>query len=131
MDWGQLGLLGRLHAKLSLNWSMQHLFGVLIVKLRFNKWRKYRGQQFAGPAGWYKTSSGGKILNECSLLFHHKIHCGTMSVDKDKYLTSSQESKIYQVITYLNDSVRRGFVCLFQNLTLTSDNDQISDRQSK
>ena len=27
-----------------------------------------------------------------SLLFFHKIHCGTMSIDKDKYLTPSQRT---------------------------------------
>ena len=43
----------RLHTKLwyALNWSMQHPFGAHIVKLRFNKWRKYRGRQPTGPAG--------------------------------------------------------------------------------
>ena len=30
---------------------MQHPFGTLIVKLRSNKWRRYRGQQPAGPVG--------------------------------------------------------------------------------
>ena len=35
----------------TLNWIMQHLFRVHIVKLRFNKWREYRGRQPAGPAG--------------------------------------------------------------------------------
>ena len=48
---------------------------------------------------WRNTSSVGEILDELqwptlearrdqsSLLFFHKIHCGTMSIDKDKYLT--------------------------------------------
>ena len=79
---------------------MQSPFGALIVKLRFNKWRRYRGRQPAGPAG----SSVGEMLDELqwptlealrdqsSLLFFHKIHCGTMSIDKDKYLTPSQRS---------------------------------------
>ena len=42
-----LGVLRRLHTKLwyALNWSMQPPFGALIVKLRFNKWRWYRGRQ--------------------------------------------------------------------------------------
>ena len=35
----------------ALNWSMQHPFGAHIVKLRFNKWRRYRGRQPAGPSG--------------------------------------------------------------------------------
>ena len=48
-----LGVLRRLQAKLwyALNWSMQHPFGGLIVKLRFSKWRRYRGRQPTGPAG--------------------------------------------------------------------------------
>ena len=31
----------------ALNWSMQYPFGARIVKLRFNKWRRYRGRQYA------------------------------------------------------------------------------------
>ena len=30
---------------------MQHLFGANIVKLRFCKWRRYRGRQPGVPAG--------------------------------------------------------------------------------
>ena len=85
---------------------MQPPFGALIVKLRFNKWRRYRGRQPAGPAGGGATSSSvGEMLDELqwptletrrdqsSLLFFHKIHCGTMSIDKDKYLTPSQSTR--------------------------------------
>ena len=48
---------------------------------------------------WRNTSSVGEMLEELqwpilearrdqsSLLFFHKIHCGTLSIDKDKYLT--------------------------------------------
>ena len=52
------------HTKLwyALNWSMQHLFGAHIVKLRFNKWRSYRGRQPAGPAG----SSVGEMPMSCN-----------------------------------------------------------------
>ena len=51
---------------------------------------------------WRNTSSVGEMLDELqwptleawrdqsSLLFFHKIHCGTMSIDKDKYLTHSK-----------------------------------------
>ena len=39
---------------------MQHLFGALIIKLRFNRWRRYRGQQPIGPA----ASSVGEMLDE-------------------------------------------------------------------
>ena len=103
-----LGVLRRLHTKLwyALNWSMQPPFGALTVKLRFNKWRRYRGRQPTGPAGgWRNTSSVGEMLDELqwptlearrdqsSLLFFHKIHCGAMSIDKDKYLTPSQSTR--------------------------------------
>ena len=89
MDWGQhisdisskatktLGFLRRnlafalrstkeLHTKLwyFLNWSMQPPFGAHIVKLRFNKWRRYRGRQPAGPAGGGATLV---VLEKCSM----------------------------------------------------------------
>ena len=31
--------------------SMQHLFGIPIMKLRLDRWRRYRGQLPGGPAG--------------------------------------------------------------------------------
>ena len=43
---------------------MQHPFGALIVKLRFNKWRRYRGWQPAGPAGGGATLV---MLAKCSM----------------------------------------------------------------
>ena len=46
------------------NWSMQTPFGALIVKLRFNKWRRYRGQQPAGPAGGGATLA---VMEKCSM----------------------------------------------------------------
>ena len=103
-----LGVLRRLHTKLwyALNWSMQHPFGALIVKLRFNKWRRYRGRQPAGPAGGGATL---EVLAKCSMscngqlwrpvgisplsLSFIKIHCGILSIDKDKYLTLSQSTR--------------------------------------
>ena len=54
---------------------------------------------------WRNTSSVGEMLDELqwptleaqrdqsSLLFFHKIHCGTMSIDKDKYLNPSQSTR--------------------------------------
>ena len=54
---------------------------------------------------WRNTSCVGEMLDELtwptlearrdqsSLLFFHKIHCGTMSIDKDKYLTPSQSTR--------------------------------------
>ena len=85
----------------ALNWSMQHLFGTHIVKLRYNRCRMYRGRQPARPAGGDATLV---VLARCSmtldvrrdqssLLFFHKIHCWTMSIDKDKYLTPSQSTR--------------------------------------
>ena len=61
-----LGVLRRLHTKLwyALNWSMQPPFGALTVKLRFNKWRRYRGRQPAGPAGGGATLV---VLEKCSM----------------------------------------------------------------
>ena len=46
-------ITGKLLTKLwyALHWSIQHLFGAQYVKLRFNRWRRYRGRQPAGPAG--------------------------------------------------------------------------------
>ena len=101
-------LLRRLHTKLwyALNWCMQYPFGAHVVKLRFNKWRRYRGRQPAGPAGDDATlvvlvrcsmSCNGQVLearwDQSSLLFFHKIHCGIMSIDKDKFLTPSQSTR--------------------------------------
>ena len=54
---------------------------------------------------WPNTISVGEMLDELqwptlaawgdqsSLLFLHKIHCGTVSIDKDKYLTPSQRTR--------------------------------------
>ena len=87
MDWGQhisdisskatktLGFLRRNLAfapwstkevayKTLVNWSMKPPFGALIVKLRFNKWRRYRGRQPAGPAGGGTTLA---VLEKCSM----------------------------------------------------------------
>ena len=83
--------------------TMQHPFGAHIVKLRFNKWRRYRGRQPVGPAGGGATlvvmarcsmSCNGQLskprrINPLSFS-STKIHCGIKSIDKDKYLTPSQ-----------------------------------------
>ena len=47
------GVQSRLHTKLwyALNWSMQYLFGTHFQKLRFNKWRRYRGRQLDWSVG--------------------------------------------------------------------------------
>ena len=82
---------------------MQPPFGALIVKLRFNKWSRYRGRQPAGPAEGGATLV---VLEKCSMSCNGQLWrpggvsplcfsstrfvCGTMSIDKDKYLTPSQ-----------------------------------------
>ena len=52
-----LGTLRKLHTKhwFVLSLSMQHLFGIPIMKLRLDRWRRYRGQLPGGPAGDGKT----------------------------------------------------------------------------
>ena len=48
-----LGTLSKWHTKhwLTLSSSMQHLFGIPIMKLRLGRWRRCRGQLPGGPAG--------------------------------------------------------------------------------
>ena len=48
-----LGTLRKLHSKhwFTLSSSIQHLFGIPIMKLRLNRWRRCRGQLSGGPAG--------------------------------------------------------------------------------
>ena len=79
---------------------MHHHFGTLIRNFRLIRFRKFRGQQPAGPAGNLRnTSSVGQMFDELewpslearrdqsSLLLFHKIHCGAVSIEKDKYRT--------------------------------------------
>ena len=98
-----LGTLRKLHTKhwFALSSSMQHLFGIPIMNLRLDRWRRCRGQLPGGPAGDGGTPvlSVGDMLDELewpfletrreqsSLTFFYKIHSGTVSLDKDKYLT--------------------------------------------
>ena len=48
-----LDTLRKLHTKhwFALSSSMQHLFGIPIMKLRLDRWRRCRGQLPGGPAG--------------------------------------------------------------------------------
>ena len=48
-----LGTLRKLHTKhwFALSSSMQHLFGIPIINLRLDRWRRCRGQLPGGPAG--------------------------------------------------------------------------------
>ena len=79
---------------------------------------------------WRNTSSVGELLielqwpslearrDQSSLLFFHKIQCGIMSIDKDKYLTLSQRtrstrasynSQYCRLETY-NDALKYSFI---------------------
>ena len=87
-----------MHTKLwyALNWNIQHLLGAHIVKLRYNKWRKYRGPQLAGPLGvvvlvrCWPTQEAWR--DQSSLFFFHKIYCGTMPIVQDKHFNLSQST---------------------------------------
>ena len=97
-----LDILRKLHTKhwFVLNWSMQLLFGISIMILRLLRWRRRRGLQPGGPCRRLRnTSSVSDVLDELewpslesrrersSLTFFFKVHSGTVSLDKDKYLT--------------------------------------------
>ena len=83
---------------------MQHPFGALTRNFRLIRLRKFRGQQPAGPAGDGETpvasakclmSLNGHLLRPVgtSPLFFHKIHCGAVSIEKDKYMTPAHSLK--------------------------------------
>ena len=63
----QLGTLRKLHTNqwFALSSSMQHLVGIPIMKLRLDRWRRYRGQLPGGPAGDGETpvASGTCLTN--------------------------------------------------------------------
>ena len=100
-----LGKLRKLHTKhwFVLSLSMHHLFGIPIMKLRLDRWRKYRGQLPGGPEGDGETPVASATCldmlddlewpsletrrEQSSLTFFYKIHSGTVDLDKDKYLT--------------------------------------------
>ena len=83
---------------------MQHPFGALIRNFRLIRLRKFRGQQPAGPAGDGETRvvsakclmrlNGHHSLearrDQSSLLLFHKIHCGAVSIEKDKYTPTTR-----------------------------------------
>ena len=109
---------------------MQLLFGIPIMKLRQKKWRKCRRQQPGGSAGdgiipcsvdgmldvldW--TSLEDRRLKS-SITFFYKIHSGTVSLDKDKYLTpaprlrntrASHDSQYPRYMSY-SDALKNSF----------------------
>ena len=123
------GILRKLHTKhwFGLNLSMQLLFGIPIMKLRLRWWRRCRGLLPGGPAG--DGGSVGEMLDELewpslesrrersSLTFFYKIHPGTVSLDKDKYLTpapnlrhtrASHESQYTRPFAY-SDALKNSF----------------------
>ena len=61
-----LGTLRKLYTKhwFALSSSMQHLFGIPIMKLRLDRWRRYRGQLPGGPAGDGETSSNNSSFGD-------------------------------------------------------------------
>ena len=80
---------------------MQHPFGALTRNFRLIRLRKFRGQQPAGPAVDGETwlvmakclmSLNGHLLRSSLLLFH-KIHCGAVSIEKDKCMTLAHSLK--------------------------------------
>ena len=117
-----LGILRKLHTKhwFGLNLSMELLFGIPIMKLRLRRWTCRR---------WRNTSSVDEMLDELkwpslesrrersSLTFFYKIHSGTVSLDKDKYLTpapnlrrtrASYESQYTRPFAY-SDALKNSF----------------------
>ena len=82
---------------------MQHLFGIPIMKLTSHKIGQVEKVQRTAARWtcrrWRNTSSVGDMLDELewpsletrkeqsSLTFFYKIHSGTVTLDKDKYLT--------------------------------------------
>ena len=95
------------------------------MKLRLLRWRRCRGQLPGGPAsdGETQTCSVSDMLDELEwpsldarreqsfLTFLYKIHSGTVSLDKDKYLTpapnvrrtrASHESQYTRYLAYID-----------------------------
>ena len=80
---------------------MQHPIGALTRNCRLIRLRKFRGQQPAGPAGDDETRVVDELewpsfearRDQSSLLLFHKIHCGAVSIEKDKYMTPAHSLK--------------------------------------
>ena len=126
-----LGILRKLHTKhwFGLNLSMQLLFGIPIMKLMIEKVEKVQRTAARWTCRrWGNTSSVGEMLDELewpslesrrersSLTFFYKIHPGTVSLDKDKYLTpapnlltrASHESQYTRPFAY-SDALKNSF----------------------
>ena len=94
-----LTVLGTLRQFLTKHWfalssSMQHIFGIPIMKPRLNRWRRSRGQLPGGPAEDGETPVAiclsGNSGDQQETVFLNLLlqdHSCTVSLDKDKYLT--------------------------------------------
>ena len=126
-----LGILRKLHTKhwFGLNLSMQLLFGIPIMKQIEKVEKVQRTAARWTCRRWRNTSSVGEMLDELewpslesrrersSLTFFYKIHSGTVSLDKDKYLTpapnlrhtrASHESQYTRPFAY-SDALKNSF----------------------
>ena len=124
-----LGTLRKLNTKhwFVLSSSMQHLFGIPIMKLRLDRWEGTEDRWTCRR--WRNTSSVGDMLDDLewplletrreqsSLTFFYKIHSGTVDLDKDKYLTrppnlrrtrASHESHCTRYFAY-SDALKNSF----------------------
>ena len=85
---------------------MQHPFGALIRNFRTIRLRKFRRTAARWTCRrWRNTSSVGVMLDELewpslearrdqsSLFLFHKIHCGAVFIEKDKYMTPAHRLK--------------------------------------
>ena len=142
-----LGILRKLHTKhwFGLNLSMQLLFIYLLILSRsisdhhlrhpYHETQTEKVKKVQRTAArwtcrrWRNTSSVGEMLDELewpslesrrersSLTFFYKIHSGTVSLDKDKYLTpapnlrrtrASHESQYTRPFAY-SDALKKSF----------------------
>ena len=126
-----LGTLRKLHTKhwIVLSSSMQHLFGIHIMTQIGQVEKVQRTAARWTCRRWRNTSSVGDMLDELewpsletrrdqsSLTFFYKIHSGTVSLDKDKYLTpapnlrrkrASHESQHTRYLAY-SDALKNSF----------------------
>ena len=85
---------------------MQHPFGALTQKFQINQVEKVQRTAARWTCRrWRNTSSVGEMLDELewpsfkarrdrsSLLLFHKIHSGSVSIEKDKHLTPARSLK--------------------------------------
>ena len=122
-----LGTQRKLHTQhwFDLSLSMQLLFGIPIMKLRQKRWRKCRWT----CRRWRNRSCVDDMLDELewpsledrrmksSLTFFYNIHSGTVSLDKDRYLTpapnlrstrASHDSQYTRYMAY-SDALKNSF----------------------